>query len=204
MCAEWLREARAKAAQPNPDAMVLATSSADGHPSARVVLCKQLADADGYVVFYTNYESRKGRELIANPRAASVFHWDALSRQVRIEGRILKSPAEESDAYFASRPITSKLGAWASKQSEPLSSRAQLLAQVATVTAKFALNLASLHPTVPRPPHWGGFRLWIEALELWVEGPGRVHDRARWTRELTQQDEFTFATSAWQATRLNP
>lgn len=202
--AEWFRLAHDQAVQPNPNAMMLATATADGIPSARIVLCKELVESPGYVVFYTNYESRKGRELLANPRAAAVFHWDDLSRQVRIEGRIVKSPTAESDAYFDSRPLASKLGAWASKQSAPLSSRTQLLAQVATVSAKFALNLASLHPNVPRPPHWGGFRLWIEAVELWIEGTGRVHDRARWTRSLSPQDEFTFAADAWQATRLNP
>lgn len=204
MCGDWLRFAREHAAQPNPDAMMLASADADGRPSARIVLCKQFVESPGYVVFYTNYQSRKGRELLINPHAAAVFHWDSLHRQVRLEGRVIKSPHQESDAYFSSRPLTSKLGAWASKQSEPLSSRGQLLAQVAAVSAKFALNLASLHPTVPRPPHWGGFRLWPEAIELWVEGPGRVHDRARWTRELTPQDEFTFAVGKWRGTRLNP
>lgn len=202
--ATWFAEARERATQPNPDAMTLASADVNGRPSARIVLCKHLVDTHGYVVFYTNYESRKSRELLANRYAAAVFHWDHLHRQVRIEGRIVKSPADESDAYFASRPLTSRLGAWASQQSQPLSSRAQLLKQVAAVTAKFALNLAALHPGVPRPPHWGGFRLWIDAVELWVEGPGRVHDRARWTRTLTPQDEFGFTASEWHGTRLNP
>lgn len=202
--AEWFRSAREQAVQANPDAMTLATADRNGRPSARIVLCKQLAEGPGYVVFYTNYQSRKGRELLANPYAAAVIHWDSLRRQVRLEGRVVQSPAAESDAYFSSRPLVSQLGAWASQQSEPLKSRAQLVAQVASVSAKFATNLISFKPSVPRPPYWGGFRLWIESLELWVEGPGRVHDRARWSRELTPQDEFTFTSGEWHGTRLNP
>jgi len=202
--ADWFRHAREQAVQANPDAMTLASADRNGRPSARIVLCKQLVEEPGYVVFYTNYQSRKGRELLANPYAAAVIHWDSLRRQVRLEGRVVQSPAAESDAYFSSRPLVSQLGAWASKQSEPLKSRAQLVAQVASVSAKFATQLISLKPSVPRPPYWGGFRLWIESIELWVEGSGRVHDRARWSRELTPHDEFTFVSGEWHGTRLNP
>lgn len=202
--AGWFSQAREQRVQNNPDAMTLATVDADGRPGARVVLCKHLIDTEGYVVFFTNYLSRKGRALDAHPYAAAVFHWDSLERQVRIEGPILRSPETESDAYFRTRALPSQLGAWASEQSQPLSSRAQLVAQVAKVSAKFAVKNITGQFGVPRPPHWGGFRLWIEHIELWVSAPGRVHDRARWSRELTRRDEFSFSASAWRGTRLNP
>jgi pyridoxamine 5'-phosphate oxidase len=202
--AEWFAVAVNKQMQPNPDAMVVATVDNDGHPSARVVLCKHLMASPGYVVFYTNYHSRKGRALESNPRAAAVFHWDALSRQVRLEGPVLRSPIAESDAYFASRPVASRLGAWASQQSEPLATRATLTAQVAATAKRFNVRPDASSGEVPRPPHWGGFRLWPEAIELWVEGPGRVHDRARWTRRLAPKDDVSFVPGPWTGTRLNP
>jgi pyridoxamine 5'-phosphate oxidase len=202
--AEWFAAANEQRVQPNPDAMVVATVDADGHPSARVVLCKQLIASPGYVVFFTNYQSRKGRALGATGRAAAVFHWDAFSRQVRLEGPVLRSPADESDAYFASRPVASRLGAWASRQSEPLASRAALVDQVAAAAERFKVRADATEGDVPRPPHWGGFRLWPEAIELWVEGPGRVHDRARWTRKLDPKDAVSFAAGPWSGTRLNP
>lgn len=201
--AEWFRETKALGAQPNPDAMVLATVGERG-PAARVVLCKQLAAQPGYVVFFTNYRSRKGLEMAQQPRAAAVFHWDALSRQVRLEGQIVRSPEAESEAYFAQRPLLSRLGAWASQQSEPLASRQALTQQVAAAAQRFGVALETDEGIVPRPPYWGGYRLWIDAVELWVEGPGRVHDRARWTRELTPTDAYSCSASAWQSTRLNP
>jgi pyridoxamine 5'-phosphate oxidase len=193
---EWFDGVRKAKAQPNPDSMSVATATPDGRPSVRIVLCKKLVVAPGYVVFFTNYDSRKGGELAANPRAAAVIHWDAFGRQVRLEGRIVKSPAEESDEYFASRALDSRIGAWASLQSQPLDSRKTLLKRVATEAARFGTH-------VPRPPHWGGYRLWPEALELWIEGPFRVHDRARWTRVLDAQGD-SFAPGPWSATRLFP
>lgn len=202
--AEWFAAARTRRVQPNPDSMVLATVDAASHPSARVVLCKQLVPAPGYVVFFTNYQSRKGRELDAMPRAAAVMHWDTLSRQVRLEGPVVRSPAEESDAYFASRALASRIGAWASRQSQPLSSRAALEEQVAATAARFKVQPGALTGEVPRPPHWGGMRLWPDTLELWVEGPGRTHDRARWTRSLAAGDASSFIPGPWQGTRLNP
>lgn len=202
--AEWFAYAHSHQIQNNPDAMTLATVDADGRPSARIVLCKHLIDSEGYVVFFTNYHSRKGQALSANPFAAAVFHWDSLERQVRLEGRIVRSPEAESDAYFRSRALPSQLGAWASEQSQPLSSRAQLAAQIAKVTGKFALKTVTGQFSVPRPPHWGGFRLWIEHIELWVSGTGRVHDRARWSRDLTHNDTYGFTASDWRSTRLNP
>ena len=197
--AQWFEAARARQVQPNPDSMVLATATGDGRPSARVVLLKKLVIDPGYVVFYTNYDSRKRRELDANPRAAAVVYWDALGRQVRLEGAVSVSPAEESDGYFASRPLDSRIGAWASLQSEPLDARATLLARVTAETARLGAH-------VPRPPHWGGYRLWPDAVELWTEGEFRIHDRARWTRTLANESEspIAFRAGPWHATRLYP
>lgn len=193
---EWFSGVRKAKAQPNPDSMALATATADGRPSVRVVLCKKLITNPGYVVFFTNYDSRKGGELDVNPRAAAVLHWDAFGRQVRLEGPIVRSPAAESDEYFASRALDSRIGAWASLQSQPLDSRRTLLKRVASEAARFG-------PHVPRPPHWGGYRLWPDMVELWIEGPFRVHDRARWSRTLEVQGEG-FDPGPWQATRLYP
>ena len=184
--------------------MVLATTTPEGHPSARVVLCKDIQPVPGFIVFYTNYESRKGRELAANARAAVVMHWDHLHRQVRVEGRIVKAPAADSDAYFASRALESRVGAWASQQSQPIESRARLVSAVAAASKKFGVAEGKGEAQVPRPPHWGGFRLWAESVELWVEGDARIHDRARWTRTLTPHGETQFEAGPWSATRLQP
>jgi pyridoxamine 5'-phosphate oxidase len=208
----WLADAWAAKQQPNPNAMVLATTTADGRPSARVVLCKDIAPIPGYVTFFTNYESRKGVELAANSRAAVVFHWDAMHRQVRIEGPVVKAPAAESDAYFATRAWQRRIGAWASAQSRPLERREHLFDAIRATAARF--NTPEPGPEadgtadypVPRPPFWGGYRLWAESVELWVEAESRYHERARWTRALTSvgTNSPDFAVSAWQATRLQP
>lgn len=202
--ASWFHSARTGNVQPNPDAMVVATVSKEGHPAARVVLCRQFVPDPGYLVFFTNYQSRKGHELSAHPRAAGVLHWDTLYRQVRVEGPVVMSPAAESDAYFAQRPLVSRLNAWASAQSEPLPSRQALIDAVAAVARRFGIGPTATEGVVPRPPHWGGYRLWPERIELWVEGPNRAHDRAVWTRRLERTDEFAFKGSDWAATRLNP
>jgi pyridoxamine 5'-phosphate oxidase len=202
--AEWFDTAHGRKAQPNPNAMVLATVDARGAPQARVVLCKHLVSDPGYVVFFTNYQSHKGEQLIAHPRATVVFHWDALHRQVRMSGPVVKSPDAESDAYFQMRPVGNRIGAWASKQSQPLASRAQLAKQVTEIEQRFGVSSKDAEGHVPRPPHWGGFRLWPESVELWIEGPGRVHDRAVWNRAVTASDAFSFNCSSWSSTRLNP
>lgn len=201
---KWFRYARERHSQPNPDSMVLASTNEQGRPSARVVLCKHIAPEDGYIVFFTNYASRKGRELAQQPHAAAVFHWDALHRQVRMEGRIVRSPSHESDAYFATRALASRIGAWASEQSAPLISRSVLDERVREVAERFGIAPGATEGDVPRPPHWGGFRLWIESIELWIEGAYRVHDRAVWRRSLEPRDEYSFAAGAWEATRLYP
>jgi len=201
---EWFREAVARRAQPNPDSMIVATTASSGEPSARVVLCKRIDVGAGYVVFFTNYQSRKGRELAARPRAAAVFHWDALHRQVRIEGPVARSPDAESDQYFASRALDSRVGAWASEQSEPLASRDVLLQRVREIEERFGIEPGAKNGAVPRPPHWGGHRLWVDTIELWTEGANRVHDRAVWQRSLHRADEYSFAGDSWRSTRLNP
>jgi pyridoxamine 5'-phosphate oxidase len=201
---EWFREAAARRAQPNPDSMIVATTASSGEPSARVVLCKRIDVDAGYVVFFTNYQSRKGRELATRPRAAAVLHWDALHRQVRIEGPVVRSPESESDQYFASRALDSRVAAWASEQSEPLASRDTLLQRVQEFETRFGIAPGAKNGTVPRPPHWGGHRLWVDTIELWTEGAHRVHDRAVWKRSLHRADEYSFAGDSWRSSRLNP
>ncbi len=179
MFASWFSDAVARRTQPNPDAMVVATAAGNGDPSARVVLCKRLVADAGFMVFFTNYESRKGREMVAHPRAAAVFHWDALHRQVRLEGPVLRSPGAESDEYFASRAFESRIGAWASQQSEPLASREATCGKAcAKWSARFGIAPGATSGEVPRPPHWGGVRLWMDTIELWTEGAG-AHPRSR-------------------------
>jgi pyridoxamine 5'-phosphate oxidase len=180
----WLSEAIA-AQLPEPNAMTLATVDADGRPSTRVVLIKG-ADARG-IVWYTNYHSRKARELEANRFAALQFHWVELERVARIEGVVSRVDAAESDAYFATRPLDSRIGAWASPQSEVIDSRAVLVANVAKVSARYLL-----HP--PRPPHWGGYRLVPDRWEFWQGRPSRLHDRLRYRLEQ----------GAWVRERLAP
>jgi pyridoxamine 5'-phosphate oxidase len=214
IAAAWLAEAWRLRVQPNPDAMVLATVDGQGRPSARVVLCKEIIADPGYLVFYTNYNSRKGREIAVSRRGATVLYWDGMHRQLRIEGPIVKALAAESDAYFASRDWQRRVGAWASQQSEPIESRGRLLEAVRRMATRFgtpdALEAAEAAVEalqdfpVPRPPHWGGYRLWADTVELWVEGEFRIHDRARWTRELTPTSEHEFRTGVWTATRLQP
>ncbi len=170
---------------PEPNAMTLATVGADGRPSTRIVLVKGF-DARG-IVWYTNCDSRKGRELAERPLAALQFHWVELERVVRIEGAVDKTSAEESDAYYATRPLDSRLGAWASPQSQVIASRAVLVAGAAKVAARYALN-------PPRPPHWGGYRLLPDRWEFWQGRKSRLHDRLRYRLE----------DGAWIRERLAP
>jgi pyridoxamine 5'-phosphate oxidase len=181
----WMTEAQAS--EPNdPTAMALATADADGLPDVRMVLLKG-ADENGFV-FYTNVESNKGRELAANPKAALVFHWKSLRRQVRARGTVTPVSDAEADAYFASRPRDSRIGAWASQQSRPLESRFAFEKAIAVHAAKYALS------EVPRPPYWSGYRIAPVSIEFWHDRPFRLHDRVL----------FTKAEGGWTRTRLYP
>ncbi|NJN88626.1 MAG: pyridoxamine 5'-phosphate oxidase [Leptolyngbyaceae cyanobacterium SL_7_1] len=181
----WFEEAVA-AQLPEPNAMTLATATPEGIPSARMVLLKDL-DERGFV-FYTNFESRKGRELAANPHAALVFWWAELERQVRIEGRITKVANRDADEYFHSRPIGSQLGAWTSDQSRVIVDRSVLEQRLQALKEEYQ------NQPIPRPPHWGGYRLTPEAIEFWQGRPSRLHDRLQYTRQA----------ESWRIERLAP
>jgi pyridoxamine 5'-phosphate oxidase len=180
----WFDQAR-HAELPEPNAMTLASVDENGKPSARVVLIKEVTQ-EGFV-FFTNYDSRKGQALLTNPHAALLFFWPELERQIRIEGSVEKISDKESDDYFDSRPLDSRIGAWASPQSKVISGRGVLIANAAEYALKFALN-------PPRPPHWGGFRVKPDAAEFWQGRPSRLHDRIRYTLEQ----------NAWKIERLAP
>jgi pyridoxamine 5'-phosphate oxidase len=208
----WFDHAQEAANTPNPNAMALATLDQTGALATRIVLCKAFVVDPGYFVFYTNYESAKGRAMLANPRVAAVMHWDSLGMQLRCEGVAVKSPATESDAYFASRSWGSQLGAWGSDQSRPIATRAALIGQVRERANALGIELGAdtntlsgdSTPPIPRPPHWGGFRIWPSAVELWRDGAERIHDRARWERSITPLDDHNFACGSWTASRLQP
>lgn len=194
--AQWLGEAEALGRR-NVNAMALASADAAGRPSVRMVLLKELAPI-GYAVFYTNYGSRKGAELAATSRAAAVLYWHELGRQVRFEGPVVRSPQAESDAYFASRPRPSQINAWSSEQSRPLADPAALEERAAQVAG------SKRGEPLPRPEFWGGFRLWLEAIELWVEGKNRFHERVRYERRLDARDAGSFEPGRWTWQRLQP
>ncbi|WP_114964239.1 pyridoxamine 5'-phosphate oxidase [Alkalilacustris brevis] len=182
----WLAEAEEH--EPNdPDAIALATVDATGMPNARMVLLKEI-EAEAFV-FYTNYASVKAAELDGSGKAAFVMHWKSLRRQIRVRGLIEREDGPAADAYFASRSLKSRLGAWASRQSQPLESRMALMAEVARRTAE-------LGPNPPRPPFWGGYRLRPVEIEFWADGAFRLHDRFRWRRESPGGE--------WSVERLNP
>lgn len=187
----WLEEAEASEPK-DANAFALATADKSGLPNVRMVLLKEI-ETDlrrGGFVFYTNFESAKGRELEANTMAALVLHWKSLDRQIRVRGVVEKVAAKQADAYYDSREYQSRIGAWASKQSRPLASRRALLAEVAKLAAKYPRR-------PPRPPHWGGYRVRPVEMEFWAQGDFRLHDRFRWTRMKPDAD-------AWTVQRLNP
>ncbi|APX24853.1 MAG: pyridoxamine 5'-phosphate oxidase [Rhodobacteraceae bacterium] len=182
----WLAEAETH--EPNdPNAIALSTVDADGLPNARMVLLKEIED-DAFV-FYTNYDSAKGQEIAESGKAAFVMHWKSLRRQIRVRGMVEREDGPQADAYYNSRSLKSRLGAWASQQSQPLASRAALMAEVAKVTA-------TQGPSPKRPPFWGGFRITPVEIEFWADGAFRLHDRFVWRRRNP--------ADAWVVTRLNP
>lgn len=182
----WLQEA--EKSEPNdPNAIALSTVDADGMPNARMVLLKEIED--NAFVFYTNYESKKAQEVEQAEKAAFVMHWKSLRRQIRVRGTVTREEGPQADAYFKSRSLKSKLGAWASRQSQPLGSRTELMAEVAKVTARLGTN-------PDRPSFWGGYRITPIEVEFWADGAFRLHDRFRWSRGCE--------TGEWTVTRLNP
>lgn len=198
--AEWLAQARAARSVPNPDAMILATVREGQQPAARVVLCKNVDVGAGELVFFTNYESAKAREIEANPRVCAVLHFDHVERQARVYGSVRRGSAEESDAYFATRPLLSRIGAWASRQSQPIASREDLVMQAAEVMQRFGVTIEQAMSNdpgakIPRPPHWGAYRIRAESVELWAGSAGRLHDRALWERN---------ESGNWTVYRLQP
>ena len=182
---DWLAEAEASEIN-DANAIALATVDAEGMPNTRMVLLKDIED-DAFV-FYTNYGSKKGREIIGTGKAAFVMHWKSLRRQVRVRGNVTKEEGAKADEYYKSRSLPSRLGAWASDQSQPLGSRAELMAKVAKITAQKGIN-------PDRPPFWGGFRIDPVEIEFWADGEHRLHDRFRWTKD---------GENNWQIARLNP
>ena len=182
----WLAEAEASEIN-DPNAIALSTVDANGLPNARMVLLKEIEDKA--FVFYTNYESAKGQEIAATGKAAFVMHWKSLRRQIRVRGIVEKEDGPQADAYYTSRSLKSRLGAWASQQSRPLASRGSLMAEVARVTA-------SKGPNPARPPFWGGFRINPLEIEFWADGAFRLHDRFQWKRNEFQEK--------WAIHRLNP
>lgn len=187
----WLAEAEAAEIN-DPNAIALATVDGDGLPNVRMVLLKEIevnGDGTGAFVFYTNYDSQKGQEIAASGKAAFVMHWKSLRRQIRVRGTVTRENGPKADAYYASRSLKSRLGAWASQQSRPLSGRAHLMAEVAKVTAQHGPNPA-------RPPFWGGFRIDPVEIEFWADGAFRLHDRFRWRKDA--------AAESWEVQRLNP
>lgn len=182
----WLQEAE-KTEVNDPNAIALATTGADGLPNVRMVLLKEI-EPDAFV-FFTNYGSMKGREIEASGKAAFVLHWKSLRRQIRVRGLVEREEGPQADEYFASRSLKSRLGAWASDQSQPLASRAALMAKVAKVTAEQGMSPS-------RPPFWGGYRIRPLEIEFWADGAFRLHDRFRWQRENLE--------NSWRIERLNP
>lgn len=204
----WFDQAQVAKATKNPDAMALATVRPDGRPSVRIVLCKGIDVSAGAVRFFTNYTSAKADDLAAYPHASIAMLHDEQYRQIRIDGVVTRVNDSESDEYFASRALLSRLGAWASDQSKPMASRAELVSRVRETASRFGVSVMDLIQRdskvhVPRPPFWGGYRVHATRVELWSGGDGRLHDRAEWTRGFEVVNGAPKA-GPWSARRLFP
>jgi len=206
---QWLKQAADSGLRRNPGAMALATTGIDGRAAVRMVLLKEFSASQGYLVFYSHYDSRKGRELAELGWAAGAMYWEEFGRQIRFEGPVVRSPAEESNAYFASRPVRSQLNAWASAQSEPLHDPMELERRAESKARELQATQQSdavgeSRTIVPRPPFWGGYRLWCEVVELWTEGSDRFHTRTVFRRKLQRDPAGSFSSGAWHSERLQP
>ncbi|MFV0411427.1 MAG: pyridoxamine 5'-phosphate oxidase [Paracoccus sp. (in: a-proteobacteria)] len=195
----WL--AQAEVSEPNDaNAMALATVDEDGMPDVRMVLLKEIESdgtGQGAFIFYTNYDSAKGQQIAATGKAAFVLHWKSLRRQIRVRGTVTREDGPRADAYYASRALQSRIGAWASEQSRPLASRGALMMAVARQGAR-------LGPNPPRPPHWGGFRIAPAQIEFWADGSFRLHDRFQWVKDYSFIDSVSDQPWRWRVTRLAP
>jgi pyridoxamine 5'-phosphate oxidase len=185
-------------------AMALATRDEHGDPAVRFVLCRGFDASAGYFVFFTDKSSAKGHDLEAHPRAALVFYWDPLERQLRVRGPVVASPEAESDAYFAQRPGGAQISATVSRQSQPLRERADLVSAQDALARELGVSLEQPRPgAVARPERWGGYRIWAEQIEVWIGQPNRLHDRARFTRKL-ERERDGFRAGPWHGMRLQP
>ena len=204
---EWMDEVVEAKIQPNPNSMSISTIDANNRPNSRMVLCKEINEELGYLVFYTNYQSNKSKEIGVNNECSGLFHWDTFGYQVRVRGIIVKSPEAESDNYFATRDIGSQLSAWSSHQSQIVEDRESLDDHFQQAMDKFNLKDSELESSdinIPRPEFWGGYRIWIREIELWLNQKDRFHDRLLFTRKLVATTSGIEASNHWVIKRLQP
>ncbi len=204
---EWMDEVVQSKIQPNPNSMSISTIDAKGRPNSRMVLCKEVNEKLGYLVFYTNYESNKAKEIGVNNECSGLFHWDTFGYQVRVRGTIVQSPEVDSDKYFATRDIGSKLSAWASHQSQIVEDRESLDNQFQQTMDKFNVKESQLESSdinIPRPEFWGGYQIWIREIELWLNQKDRFHDRLSFKRTLAITSSGIEASNDWAIKRLQP
>ena len=204
---EWLHEARQSKIQPNPNTMSISTVDSMSCPNSRMVLCKEINEDLGYLVFYTNYNSEKSKEIESHNNCSALFLWDPLVYQVRVRGKLIKSPNHESDNYFSTRKVGSQLSAWASNQSDEVENRESLDDQFQKIMKRFNIQDEDLDSTeieIPRPDFWGGYRIWINEIELWLNQSERFHDRLSFKRDLVKTSSGFNAENNWVVKRLQP
>ena len=204
---EWIGEARKSEIQPNPNTMSISTVDSMGCPNSRMVLCKEINEDLGYLIFYTNYNSKKSKEIESHNNCSALFHWDPLGYQVRIRGKLIKSPNHESDNYFSTRKVGSQLSAWASNQSDHIENRESLDNQFQEIMKRFDIldsDLDSTEIKIPRPDFWGGYRIWVKEIELWLNQNDRFHDRLSFKRDLIKTSSGFDSKNDWVVKRLQP